>query len=107
MKHYFLFAGGPGQQAHLAPTYAAVNALCILGTEEAYNVIDRSEHLTSLLPRHHFLSSMGSYAKQWYKLHLLPSVVCIIAGGTSVLFRVAQTKRYAGLHDNVTCDLRD
>ena len=36
-----LFAGGPSQQAHLAPTYAAVNALCILGTEEAYKVIDR------------------------------------------------------------------
>ena len=35
------FAGGPGQQAHLAPTYAAVNALCILGSEEAYTVIDR------------------------------------------------------------------
>uniref|UniRef100_A0A4W6FXY7 Farnesyltransferase, CAAX box, subunit beta n=1 Tax=Lates calcarifer TaxID=8187 RepID=A0A4W6FXY7_LATCA len=36
-----VFAGGPGQHAHLAPTYAAVNALCIIGTEEAYNVIDR------------------------------------------------------------------
>lgn len=35
------FAGGPGQHAHLAPTYAAVNALCIIGTEEAYNVINR------------------------------------------------------------------
>lgn len=35
------FAGGPGQHAHLAPTYAAVNALCILGTEEAYSVINR------------------------------------------------------------------
>ncbi len=34
-------AGGPGQQPHLAPTYAAVNALCILATEEAYNIIDR------------------------------------------------------------------
>lgn len=38
------FAGGPGQHAHLAPTYAAVNALCIIGTEEAYNVIDRYNH---------------------------------------------------------------
>ena len=27
------FAGGPGQVAHLAPTYAAVNALVIIGTE--------------------------------------------------------------------------
>ena len=35
------FAGGPGQHAHLAPTYAAVNALCIIGTAEAYNVINR------------------------------------------------------------------
>lgn len=36
------FGGGPGQFPHLAPTYAAVNALVILGTEEAYKVIDRS-----------------------------------------------------------------
>ncbi|KAH7941946.1 hypothetical protein HPB49_018689 [Dermacentor silvarum] len=36
------FSGGPGQQAHLAPTYAAVNALSILGTEEAYKVINRN-----------------------------------------------------------------
>ncbi|XP_061429535.1 protein farnesyltransferase subunit beta-like [Lethenteron reissneri] len=44
------FGGGPGQQAHLAPTYAAVNALCILGTEESYAVIDR-EKLQSFLYR--------------------------------------------------------
>ncbi|XP_036398354.1 protein farnesyltransferase subunit beta-like [Megalops cyprinoides] len=42
------FAGGPGQQAHLAPTYAAVSALCIIGTEEAYNVIDRQKLLDFL-----------------------------------------------------------
>ncbi|KAM9798233.1 protein farnesyltransferase subunit beta [Neosynchiropus ocellatus] len=42
------FAGGPGQHAHLAPTYAAVNALCIIGTEEAYNVIDREKLLDFL-----------------------------------------------------------
>lgn len=35
------FGGGPGQLPHLAPTYAAVNALCSLGTAEAYNVINR------------------------------------------------------------------
>lgn len=35
------FGGGPGQYPHLAPTYAAVNALCIIGTEEAYDVINR------------------------------------------------------------------
>ncbi|GFG37972.1 hypothetical protein Cfor_06620 [Coptotermes formosanus] len=37
------FAGGPGQFPHLAPTYAAVNALCTLGTEEAYSIIDREK----------------------------------------------------------------
>ncbi|XP_068110143.1 protein farnesyltransferase subunit beta [Hyperolius riggenbachi] len=37
------FGGGPGQQPHLAPTYAAVNALCSIGTEEAYNVINRGK----------------------------------------------------------------
>ncbi|KAJ8399073.1 hypothetical protein AAFF_G00414520 [Aldrovandia affinis] len=42
------FAGGPGQQAHLAPTYAAVNALCIIGTQEAYDVIDREKLLDFL-----------------------------------------------------------
>lgn len=35
------FGGGPGQYAHLAPTYAAVNSLCIIGTKEAYEAIDR------------------------------------------------------------------
>ena len=33
--------GGPYQMPHLAPTYAAVLALCSLGTEEAYQAIDR------------------------------------------------------------------
>ncbi|KAH8310979.1 hypothetical protein KR044_003702 [Drosophila immigrans] len=35
------FGGGPGQYAHLAPTYAAVNSLCIIGTDAAYQAIDR------------------------------------------------------------------
>lgn len=35
------FAGGPGQLSHLAPTYAAVLALCTIGTPEAYAVPDR------------------------------------------------------------------
>eukprot|EP00794_Sanderia_malayensis_P017786 gene17787-19563_t len=37
------FGGGPGQLPHLAPTYAAVCALCILGRywEGAYNIINR------------------------------------------------------------------
>lgn len=35
------FGGGPYQAAHLAPTYAAVNSLCILDTQEAYQVINR------------------------------------------------------------------
>lgn len=35
------FGGGPGQYPHLAPTYAAVNSLCIIGTERAFEAIDR------------------------------------------------------------------
>lgn len=45
------FGGGPGQYPHLATTYAGVNALCIIGTHEAYQVIDRKalkRFLTSL-----------------------------------------------------------
>lgn len=37
------FGGGPGQISHLAPTYAAINSLCILGTEHAYQIIDRQK----------------------------------------------------------------
>ncbi|KAK2157229.1 hypothetical protein LSH36_195g05038 [Paralvinella palmiformis] len=46
------FSGGPGQKPHLAPTYAAVNALCILGTDEAFNVIDRASLQRFLLSMH-------------------------------------------------------
>jgi len=38
--------GGPGQLPHLAPTYAAVCALCIIGTEQAYESIDRFTRCT-------------------------------------------------------------
>lgn len=37
------FGGGPGQQAHLAPTYAAVNALCTLDSDRALKIIKRKE----------------------------------------------------------------
>ncbi|KAJ3289688.1 hypothetical protein HK104_007290 [Borealophlyctis nickersoniae] len=42
------FGGGPGQLSHLAATYAAVNALAIIGTEEAYDVVDRAAMLSYL-----------------------------------------------------------
>ena len=38
---YFFYQGGPGQYAHLAPTYAAINALCVLNTKVAYDSINR------------------------------------------------------------------
>ncbi|KYO25880.1 protein farnesyltransferase subunit beta-like [Alligator mississippiensis] len=57
------FGGGPSQHPHLAPTYAAVNALCIIGTEEAFNVINRKkllEYLYSLKqPDGSFLMHIG------------------------------------------------
>ncbi|CAG8817841.1 1718_t:CDS:10 [Gigaspora margarita] len=35
------FGGGPAQISHAAVTYAAVNTIAILGTKEAYDLIDR------------------------------------------------------------------
>jgi protein farnesyltransferase subunit beta len=35
------FGGGPGQLSHLAPTYAAINALCIVGLKAGFDMIDR------------------------------------------------------------------
>ncbi|ORY00270.1 terpenoid cyclases/Protein prenyltransferase [Basidiobolus meristosporus CBS 931.73] len=35
------FGGGPSQMSHLAPTYAAINALAIIGTPAAYEIINR------------------------------------------------------------------
>mmetsp|Transcript_56157 Transcript_56157/g.130767 ORF Transcript_56157/g.130767 Transcript_56157/m.130767 type:complete len:420 (-) Transcript_56157:68-1327(-) len=37
------FGGGPGQLAHLAPTYAATAALIIAGSEAAYRAADRAK----------------------------------------------------------------
>lgn len=37
------FGGGPGQMAHLAPSYAAVMAIATIGTKEAFDVIDRKK----------------------------------------------------------------
>lgn len=42
------FGGGPGQVPHLATTYGAVNALCIIGTPEAYDAIDKPTLLNFL-----------------------------------------------------------
>lgn len=39
--HTGAFCGGPGQIPHLAPTYAATMALAIVGTQAAYDLIDR------------------------------------------------------------------
>lgn len=35
------FGGGSDQLAHLATTYAAVNALAIAGTTQAYDVLNK------------------------------------------------------------------
>lgn len=47
------FGGGPQQLSHCAPTYAAVLALLIVGTEEAYRVIDRPALYRWFLARKH------------------------------------------------------
>jgi len=37
------FGGGPNQRAHLAPTYAAVMSLVILGSKKGFEIIDRQK----------------------------------------------------------------
>lgn len=41
------FGGGPGQYPHLASTYAAVCALSIIKTQEAYDSINRYNFLVT------------------------------------------------------------
>ncbi|CAG8450622.1 795_t:CDS:10 [Ambispora gerdemannii] len=57
------FGGGSGQISHVAVTYAAVNALAVLGTQEAYDIIDRENLYKWLLkikqPDGSFIMSEG------------------------------------------------
>lgn len=48
------FGGGPGQLAHLAPTYAAVNALITIGSPAAYAVINRLVYFSLPYQWHNF-----------------------------------------------------
>jgi len=43
------FGGGPGQLAHLAPSYASINTIMILGIPEAYKLVNREKMYTWLL----------------------------------------------------------
>ncbi|KAG0045421.1 hypothetical protein BGZ83_009385 [Gryganskiella cystojenkinii] len=43
------FGGGPGQASHIATTYAAVNALAIIGTDEALSIINTTTLLEFFL----------------------------------------------------------
>ena len=56
------FGGGPNQLAHLAPTYASVNALMICGTESAYKVINREK-------LYHFLLSLKDPVTGHFTMH--------------------------------------
>ncbi|EER16601.1 protein farnesyltransferase beta subunit, putative, partial [Perkinsus marinus ATCC 50983] len=56
------FAGGPGQLSHLACTYAAVASLVIVGTEEAYRVVNRPA-------LYRFLISMKDRSTGGFRVH--------------------------------------
>jgi len=43
------FGGGPGQIAHLAPTYAATMSLVILGSEAGWKIVDRQRMYNFLM----------------------------------------------------------
>ena len=42
------FAGAPGHQTHVASSYAAMLAIVNIGTEEAYQIVDREKMRTYL-----------------------------------------------------------
>lgn len=70
------YGGGPGHFSHLAPTYAAVNTLIIIGTEEAYESINRETLLQ-------FLKSLRASDGSFY-MHIggeidMRSVYCAIS----------------------------
>eukprot|EP01112_Ceratiomyxa_fruticulosa_P014777 TRINITY_DN4271_c0_g1_i1.p1 TRINITY_DN4271_c0_g1~~TRINITY_DN4271_c0_g1_i1.p1 ORF type:complete len:440 (+),score=66.27 TRINITY_DN4271_c0_g1_i1:671-1990(+) len=43
------FGGGPGQLSHLAPCYSGMNTLVALGTDFAYDIVDRKKMLEFLI----------------------------------------------------------
>uniref|UniRef100_A0A8C5SAN4 Farnesyltransferase, CAAX box, subunit beta n=1 Tax=Laticauda laticaudata TaxID=8630 RepID=A0A8C5SAN4_LATLA len=83
------FGGGPGQHPHLAPTYAAVNTLCIIGTEEAYNVINREkllEYLFSLKqPDGSFIMHIGGEVDVRYVKNV-PCFCCLLQTSFAFVF---------------------
>lgn len=88
------FGGGPGQSPHLAPTYAAINSLCIIGTERAFHAIDRK----TLLP---FLWSVRE-PNGAFRLHVdgetdIRGVYCAVAVARLSHFSVEDmTKLFSG-----------
>lgn len=56
------FGGGPMQLSHAAPNYAAVLALCIIGTDEALSLIDRPAMYN------YFLNMKNSHG-QGFRMH--------------------------------------
>jgi len=75
------FGGGPGQQAHLATTYAACAALCTLGGADAVAALDRPSLLRFLLrlklPADQARACCGAAGRS---LRLTCSVLCRVAG---------------------------
>eukprot|EP00831_Metopus_contortus_P081118 TRINITY_DN8457_c0_g1_i3.p1 TRINITY_DN8457_c0_g1~~TRINITY_DN8457_c0_g1_i3.p1 ORF type:complete len:427 (+),score=33.48 TRINITY_DN8457_c0_g1_i3:31-1281(+) len=51
------FSGSPGMEAHVASTYAALNAIISLQLEEGYKLIDREKMLSYLLRLKHNFST--------------------------------------------------
>ncbi|RDD41265.1 Protein farnesyltransferase subunit beta [Trichoplax sp. H2] len=45
------FGGGPGQIPHLAPTYAAICAVCIVNLKEGYQMINRGVYCATVAAR--------------------------------------------------------
>ncbi|CAG0893305.1 unnamed protein product [Cyprideis torosa] len=79
------FGGGPWQMAHLATTYAAINAVTTIGTQEAFDMILNHDLSTELAEDMvHFLSRcqhpMGGFGGgPWQMAHLATTYAAINA----------------------------
>ncbi|KAI8824838.1 farnesyltransferase, CAAX box, beta [Fimicolochytrium jonesii] len=85
------FGGGVGQIPHVATTYAGVNALAIVGTEEAYDLVDRQALLAFLLRLKH---KDGSYTMHEGGEVDVRGIYCALA--TAKLVGILTSELYEG-----------
>jgi hypothetical protein len=76
------------QLAHLAPTYAAVNALAAIGTETAYNVIRRCREATFVAAPQRCFSAVCFWCRFCFHENFAREVTCFTGGAETLHLRL-------------------